>query len=72
MIQQYAPLLNWYFNFYDVFYIFRIRGSIFRKTDIHTDTVSRISINSLVGGTGVGGGAVDGGTLIGRGFDFRL
>jgi hypothetical protein len=34
--QQNTPLLKLYFNFYDVFYMFRARGFIFRKTVVRT------------------------------------
>jgi len=36
--QQNAPFLNWYFNFY-VFYMFRTRGFIFRKTVVYAGMV---------------------------------
>jgi len=37
--QKNSPLLYLYFNFYDVFYVFRTRGFIFRKTIVRTDVV---------------------------------
>ena len=37
--QQNAPLSKQYLNFYDVFYMFRTRGFIFRKTVIGTGRV---------------------------------
>jgi hypothetical protein len=37
--QQNTPVLNKYFNFYDVFYMFRTRGFIFRKMVVRTGMV---------------------------------